>query len=56
MTYEINQEKLDDIKARVCDDICYWRVFATDSGLELHCAKCPLNDFDYPLGKNDYQE
>lgn len=54
--YEISEEKLENIKSRICDECCIWPITSTEEILEKHCAECALNDFDYPLGKNDYQE
>ena len=56
----VTEDKWEDFKAYVCDEICYYAVVSHDQDvLDLHCADCPLNNFEsvaYPLGYCPHQE
>lgn len=54
---QISEDKLCEVKEKMCDEYCKW-PFNTETQADLNeiCAKCPLNDLEYPLGVNGWQE
>lgn len=60
MIHKIDSKRLREVIEIMCDDYCKWPKEATsDEQLEDICSDCPLNNInndDYPLGRNDWQE
>lgn len=60
MRISIEKDKLNEVIEKMCDDYCYFAAVSHDQDvLDKHCEECPLNNIDeieYPLGKNDWQE
>lgn len=43
----MNKTKLEEIKARICDDICQWpNVAFSAESLAFQCENCPLNELE----------
>lgn len=54
---QISEDKLCEVKEKICDEYCKWLdECPTQERLDRHCAECPLNDLEYPLGVNGWQE
>lgn len=61
MIISFERSEFNDMVEKMCDEYCKMPdICATQERLDRHCAECPLNTFlnekDYPLGRNDWQE